>query len=91
MVLVCRALSSITIINQAILVSSISVHGEGGASTIDTDGGTLQMDAVVLPSDATNKDVNWSIINGTGEAVISDFGYMQAISDGSVTVIAYCN
>ena len=81
----------INIINQIILVSSISVHGDGGASTIDTDGGTLQMDAIVLPANATNKEVTWSIQNGTGEAIISSFGYMQAVSDGSVTVVATAN
>ena len=45
----------ITISNQVIPVSSISVSGQGGSTTISVNNGTLQMSANVLPADATNK------------------------------------
>ena len=78
----------ITISNQVIPVTSISVSGQGGATTITTNNGTLQMSANVSPSDATNKTVTWSVINGTGQATINSSGLLQAVSNGSVTVRA---
>lgn len=72
-------------------VTSITVSGAGGASTITTDGGTLQLSASVLPNDATNKNVTWSISNGTGSATISSGGLVTAVSDGTVTARATAN
>lgn len=69
-------------------VSSITVTGTGGVSTINTNGGTLQLAASVLPSDATNKTVTWSISNGTGQATISATGLVKAVSNGTVTARA---
>ncbi len=45
----------------AIPVTEIVVSGAGGATTIDVDGGSLQMEAEVLPEDATDKSVTWSV------------------------------
>ena len=78
----------ITISNQIVLVTSISVSGQGGATSISVNNGTLQMIASVLPSNATNKTVTWSVINGTGQATINSSGLLQAVSNGSVTVRA---
>lgn len=72
-------------------VESITVTGEGGATTISTDNGTLQMYATVLPEDATNKSVTWSVIPGTGTASISSTGLLTAESDGTITVKATSN
>ena len=49
------------------------------------------MTASVLPIDATNKTVTWSIINGTGQATISITGLVTASSDGTVTAVATAN
>jgi uncharacterized protein YjdB len=80
----------ITISNQVtnILVTSISVAGTGGATTISANDGTLQMIATVLPTNATNPAVSWSLANNTGTGSLSSSGLLTAISDGIVTVRA---
>ena len=72
----------------SILVTSITVTGTGDATTITADQGTLQMQAEVLPADATNKAVTWSRVNGTGQATISAGGLLTALTNGTVTVTA---
>ena len=69
-------------------VTSITITGEGNANTISVDNGTLQMNASVLPVDADNKTINWSVTEGTGKAKISSTGLLTAIKDGTVTVTA---
>jgi hypothetical protein len=69
-------------------VTGITVTGPGGSTTISTRGGTLQLAAEVLPVDASNKTVTWSIQNGTGQASVSETGLVTAIADGTVTVAA---
>lgn len=69
-------------------VASISVMGQGNVSTIATQGGSLQMVATVLPANATNSTVSWSVANGTGSATINPTGLLTAVSDGTVTVTA---
>ncbi|MBN1388709.1 MAG: Ig-like domain-containing protein [Bacteroidales bacterium] len=81
----------VTISNQVIPVESITVNGEGGANTITTDDGTLQLSVIVLPSDATDKTITWSIISNTGQATISSTGLVTAIKDGTVTARATAN
>jgi uncharacterized protein YjdB len=81
----------ITITNQFIPVSSITVTSTTGLSQITQDNGTLQLTTSVLPTDATNKTVTWSIINGTGQAEISITGLVTASSDGTVTAVATAN
>ena len=81
----------ITISNQIIPVSSITVTGAGGAAVITTDKGTLQLNAAVLPANASNKTVAWSITNGTGRALISSSGRVTAIDNGTVTARATAN
>jgi uncharacterized protein YjdB len=44
--------------------------------------------ADVLPTDASNDTVVWSVTNGTGEATISATGLLTAAEDGTVTVKA---
>jgi uncharacterized protein YjdB len=81
--------TNITITNQTTPVSNITVAGQGGATTVSTDGGALQMLATVLPSNATNKTVTWSITNGSAYGTInSSTGLLTAIDNGSVTVRA---
>jgi hypothetical protein len=81
--------TEITISNQAvILVTSLTVTSESGANTITNKGGTLQMIATVLPENATEKAVTWSVIKGTGDASITADGLLAAIADGTVTAKA---
>lgn len=73
-------------------VESITVSGEDGATTIEENGGSLQMYAEVLPEDATIQAVTWSVTNGTGYAFIDNNGLLTAtgtsIGNGTVWVKA---
>ncbi|PCJ64091.1 MAG: hypothetical protein COA58_13985 [Bacteroidetes bacterium] len=73
------------------LVTSITVQGEAGASTIAASGGTLQMEAVILPANADDATYTWSVTNGTGSATIDANGLLTAMTDGDVTVTASAN
>ncbi len=66
--------------SSTINVTGITVTGAGGASTITTSRGTLQLSAAITPTNATNKTVTWSVVNGTGQASISSTGLVTAIS-----------
>lgn len=68
-------------------ISSIVVTGFGGATTV-ADGDTLQMIATIQPTNATNTNVVWSVVNGSGSATISVGGLLTATGAGTVTVIA---
>ena len=70
------------------LVESIDVWGTGGATTISSEGGTLQMLKKTLPTNSTDTTVVWSVISGTGTAEISIGGLLTATSDGTVDVRA---
>lgn len=78
----------IMISNQEVLVTSIEIKTPEDVVIINTFGGTLQMSSTVMPSNATNKAIVWSVINGSGEASISNSGLLTAISNGTVTVVA---
>jgi hypothetical protein len=72
-------------------ITSIEIQGEGGSTEISTLQGTLQMTARVTPEDASDTTVLWSVINGTGQATITQDGLLQAVADGTVTVVAAAN
>ncbi|MDT8402594.1 MAG: Ig-like domain-containing protein [Bacteroidales bacterium] len=82
---------TITITNQFVAVSGITINIEGGLPTINIPGGTLQLQALINPADASDQSVTWEVINGTGEAEISSGGLLTAISEGTVTVRATAN
>ena len=71
-------------------VTSITVTGTGNVTTVG-DGLTLQMLAAILPLNATDTSVTWSVVNGTGTATISVGGLLTATGAGLVTVIATAN
>lgn len=74
----------ITISNQIVPVTSVTVVTQNNIPPIiNTAGGTLQMEAIVLPLNA-NQDVTWSIIPQTGNAFISSAGLVMAITNGTV-------
>ncbi len=76
---------------QTIYVSGITVKGAGGANTISSDNGSLLLSASVLPANASNQTVTWSVINGTGEATINSSGLLTAVANGIVTAVAAAN
>jgi uncharacterized protein YjdB len=73
-----------------IAVTEITVAGAEGAVTV-VDGSTLQMIAEVLPADAADPSVTWSVEAGTGAATISAEGLLTATAVGTVTVKALAN
>ncbi len=78
----------ITISNQVIPVSGITITVEGGSNIITSDKGSLQLTTQISPEIATNKNVSWSVVNITGQAEVSSSGLVTAIDDGLVTVLA---
>ena len=82
---------TISIINQIVLVTGITVTGEGGLTTITTDDGTLQLLASIVPSNASNKSVTWSMVKGNGHASLSEEGVLTAKTNGKVVVRATSN
>jgi|GEM_PF-1449933 len=72
---------------QAIPVSNITVTSKGNLSKIETQLGSLQMSATVLPSDALNTTVKWSV-SDTSIAKIDANGLLTAIKNGTVIVTA---
>lgn len=71
-------------------VTLIEVTGSGGLTTMadDAHDGTLQMAATVSPNDASEPHVTWSVMNGTGSALISSDGLLSHGTLGTVTVQA---
>ncbi len=59
-----------------------------GGNTINTKNGTLQLAADVVPENATNKAVVWSIASGSSFATLNATGLLTAQSNGTVTVHA---
>ena len=78
--------SSVT--DTTIKVTEIKVIGSSDLITITTQGGSLQMTKTVTPNNATVQTVKWSIVNGSGEAMISSTGLLTAVANGIVTVKA---
>jgi hypothetical protein len=73
---------------QRTLVSGITVTGASGSKTIDTNKGTLQLTALVLPNYAAEKSVKWTVVNGSELATVSIAGLVTAIANGNITVRA---
>lgn len=73
--------------NEFVPNESITISTSTGESTIDNDGGTLQMLAEVLPDTSTLQTVYWSV-NNSQIASIDKYGLLTAKSNGTVTVRA---
>jgi uncharacterized protein YjdB len=71
-------------------VTDIKVTGAGNTGTV-VYGNTLQMSIAVLPANATDPSVTWSVTPGTGTATISNLGLLTATGAGTVTVMATAN
>jgi predicted outer membrane repeat protein len=86
----CHAGAVEIVFSSTIAVTGITVSAADNATTITTDGGTLQMIATVLPDDATDASVTWSV-NDAEMATIDANGLLTAKADGAVTVTATAN
>lgn len=75
-------------IYQKISISEISIIGEGGANSITSHNGSLQLYARIVPEDAVDDAVTWSITDGAELGTISSTGFLTAIANGSMTVVA---
>lgn len=82
--------STVTVEFTPILVTSVAVNSAGNATEV-VYGQTLQMSVEVLPNDALDKTVTWSVTNDTGAATISTDGLLTATGAGTVTVKATAN
>lgn len=76
---------------SGVFVATIDAQGQGGVSTITTQGGTLQMEATVLPANVDDGSYTWSVVNGTGSASIDASGLLTASTDGTVDAVATAN
>jgi hypothetical protein len=70
------------VISTTILIESISVN----ASDI-TNGSSQQFSVIILPNNAANKTVNWSV-SDTSIAEVSSDGFLTPIANGSITITA---
>lgn len=75
-------------------VTNIAVNCVGGC----VEGGNIpegadqQMIATILPTDATDTTVTWSVVNGTGTATINAVtGVLSAVTSGTIQVVATAN
>jgi len=68
-------------------VETINITSENGTTVIDEQGGSLKLNAEVLPENATIKNFTWSVAPTT-LATIDQSGNLQALADGTVTVTA---
>lgn len=81
---------SFSVASSDVKVTSITVSGKDGAAAV-VNGQTLQMQAAVLPSNASDPGVTWSVTSGTGGAAISSSGLLKGTKAGTVTVTAKAN
>lgn len=65
-------------------VTGISITGEIGV----VSGTALQLRADIAPTNATNTNLTWSLINGTGGATIDATGLLTVTTEGTITVTA---
>ncbi|WP_276380217.1 Ig-like domain-containing protein [Flavobacterium sp. H4147] len=76
------AVSAITVNNSNVAVTSVSLSPSTASLTV---GGTQQLTATILPSNATNKSVSYSS-NNTGVATVNSSGLVTAVSNGTATI-----
>lgn len=60
-------------------------------AAINTNKGTYQVKAEVLPANATDKSLTWSITNGSDKAIVNASGLVSALDNGTATVKAIAN
>jgi hypothetical protein len=68
-------------------VTSIEISSASGSFSIDTDQGTLDLNAIVKPANATNPVLFWSSANPS-IAAVSQNGNVKAFNNGNVYIKA---
>jgi hypothetical protein len=77
------------ICHQTIQVEQIEILTISGDTIINKLGGTLEPVAHVYPLNASNPEITWEVINGTGEATLINDSIVQGISNGSFILVAH--
>jgi len=73
-----------------VLITDIVVSSAHPGDSVQVDS-TLQMSVDVTPDDASDTTVSWSVVNGTGSALIDEEGVLTGVLAGTVDVIATAN
>ncbi|WP_339248170.1 discoidin domain-containing protein [Paenibacillus sp. FSL F4-0243] len=81
---------------ETVYVGTIDITSVGNVSTITAKNGSLQLGAIVLPDNATNKSVTWAVFEAdsrtaTDKATIDVHGLLTAAKDGIVKVVVTAN
>ena len=71
--------------NYQIYAEKITISGESENLRV---GNSFNYEATLFPTNTTNKDIIWSVENGTGTATITQDGILTALSDGTATIKA---
>ena len=75
-------------VNANTLITNIVLAGANGSTNIALNE-TLQMNAAISPSNATNKSITWKSSNNN--ATVDTAGKVTAVSAGNVTITAKAN
>ena len=78
---------TITVSNQIVLISAISLRTATGSNVLNTNGTQLQIIADITPVDAVNKTLNWTLSNNS-LATISPDGLLTPLKDGNLIITA---
>jgi hypothetical protein len=71
-----------------ILTESITIQPEEGKFNIDIPGGSLKLNVLIEPENASNKNIEWSISKGEKFATIAGDGTLTALKNGITQVVA---
>ena len=75
---------AITVTDGSIMINSVQITGE----SIVNVGDSVQFNAIINPSYASNKELIWFIAGEAGKATIDKTGKLTALSSGNVMIIA---
>lgn len=75
---------TITLSGQLTKVTKITINGPSEVEI----GSPIDFTAYIEPGNASNKAIDWTIIGGTGTAIINEIGSLTATSVGTITVKA---
>jgi hypothetical protein len=79
--------SGLIMTNSIPPVEGIEISSENDLNTIETESGTLQLSASVIP-DSAPQEVSWSMVNLSGTATIDQNGLVTAQGNGLVMAVA---
>lgn len=72
-------------------MAKVLINISNQMADITTNGGTYQVKAAILPADASDKSLTWSITSGMEKATINNSGLVTAVANGTITVKAIAN